>query len=85
MEEIKNLFILIAVVVGILLGASLPWLIILAYGFQTLAAEMEQTQFTSGLGNAYVLLLILGMVGSFLILYFLVSWVAKNKKQMFDV
>ncbi|MFP4095753.1 MAG: hypothetical protein ACLFUB_14805 [Cyclobacteriaceae bacterium] len=85
MEEIKNLFILIAVVVGILLGASLPWLIILAYGFQTLAAEMEQTQFTSGLGNAYVLLLILGMVGSSLILYFLVSWVAKNKKQMFDV
>jgi hypothetical protein len=85
MEEIKNLFILIAVVVGILLGASLPWLIILAYGFQTLAAEMQETQFTSGLGNSYVILLILAMISSSLILYFLVSWVAKNKKRMFDM
>jgi hypothetical protein len=85
LEELRNLLILIIVVVGILISASLPWLIILAYGFQSLAREMEQTQFTSGLGNAYVILLILAMVSSSLILYFLVSWVAKNKNRLFDL
>lgn len=85
MEEIRNLLVLITVVVGILVSASLPWLIILAYGFQSLAQEMEQTQFTSGLGNAYVILLVLAMISSSLILYFLVSWVAKNKKRLFDL
>lgn len=83
MDELKNLLVLIIVVVGILLTASLPWLAVLAYGFQSLAAEMEQSQFVSGLGNAYVILLIIGMTSSALILYFLVSWVAKHKSRLF--
>lgn len=72
------------IIVGILIIASLPWLLILAFGFQALAAEMEKVELTFGLGNAYVSLLILAMVSSALILYFLVSWIVKHKNQIFE-
>lgn len=85
MDELKNLLVIISVVVAILISASLPWLIILAYGFRALAEEMERTQFTSGLGNTYVILLIIAMISSALILYFLISWVSRNKNRWFNM
>jgi hypothetical protein len=84
MEEIKKLALLTFIVVAILITSSLPWLIILVYGFRSLAAEMQQTQFTAGLGNAYVIILISALILSSLILFFLVRWVSKNKKRLFD-
>ncbi|MEK6478423.1 hypothetical protein WJR50_12845 [Catalinimonas sp. 4WD22] len=84
MDELKNLLILTVTIVSVLIIASLPWLIILAFGFQSLAAEMEQTELTFGLGNAYVSLLIIAMVSSALILYFLVSWIVKHKDNFFE-
>lgn len=79
------MFKLITVVVVVLVSASLPWLMMLAYGFRALALEMEQTQFTAGLGDAYVYLLIIAMISSALILYGLVSWITKNKKRLFNM
>ncbi|WPP52578.1 hypothetical protein [Catalinimonas niigatensis] len=84
MDELKNLLMLTIIIVSILIIASLPWLLILAFGFQTLAAEMEEVELTFGLGNAYVSLLILAMVSSALILYFLVSWIVKHKNRIFE-
>lgn len=72
------------IIVSILIIASLPWLIILAFGFQALAAEMNKVALTFGLGNAYISLLIAAMISSALILYFLVSWVIKHKDQIFE-
>ncbi|MDF9798715.1 ABC-type multidrug transport system permease subunit [Catalinimonas alkaloidigena] len=83
MEELKNLLILTVTVVSVLIIASLPWMFILAFGFRSLAAEMEQVELTFGLGNAYVSLLIIAMVSSALILFFLVSWVVKHKDRFF--
>jgi len=83
MDEIKNLLILIVLVVSVLIISSLPWLMILAFGFQALAQEMEQVELTFGLGNAYVSLLILAMVCSALLLFFLINWVVKNKHSIF--
>ncbi|WKN29579.1 hypothetical protein PZB74_11450 [Porifericola rhodea] len=83
MDEIKNLLILIVLVVSVLIISSLPWLMILAFGFQALAQEMEQVELTFGLGNAYVSLLILAMVCSALLLFFLINWIVKNKHSIF--
>lgn len=83
MDELKNILILTVVIVSILVIASLPWLIILAFGFKALAAEMEEVELTFGLGNAYVSLLILAMVSSALLLYFLVSWIIRHKDRIF--
>ncbi len=84
MDELKNLLILTVTIVSVLIIASLPWMIILVYGFKALAAEMERVELTFGLGNAYVSLLILAMVSSTLILYFLVSWIIKHKDRIFE-
>lgn len=83
MDELKNLLILTITIVSVLIITSLPWLFILAFGFQSLAAEMERTELTFGLGNAYVSLLIIAMVSSALLLYFLVSWIVKHKDRIF--
>lgn len=83
MDELKNILILTIVVVSVLIIASLPWLLILAFGFRALAAEMEKVEMTFGLGNAYVSLLILAMVSSALLLYFLVSWIVRHKDRIF--
>ena len=77
------MLVLLGLILLILVGASLPWILLLSWQVGTLLANWNQAIFHISLSTLYVLQLLMAVIATATIIYFSVRWVDQHQRDIF--
>ena len=77
------MLVLIGLILLILVGASLPWILLLSWQVGTLLANWNQAFFHMSLSTLYVLELMMAVIATSTIIYFSVRWIDQHQRDIF--